>query len=512
MRICSECFLSQLVSLPVLFVQLLCLRAVNSRVSLFLLFFFLLILIHLAYDVYFIPSAKKYSLGVIMKNLPEDFLNEMKVLLDKDEYERYAASTDKPYFRGIRVNTLKCTAEKLKALLPFELTPTPFCENGFYIPFETQGLGSLALHRAGAFYSQEPSAMSAVTILDVRKGDRVLDLCAAPGGKSTQIASALAGTGLLWSNEIVKNRANILLSNIERMGITNAVVSSCRPDRLCSALDSFFDKILVDAPCSGEGMFRRDDTAVSEWTAEHSRACAERQLAILESAALALKDGGTLVYSTCTFSYCENEGVIEKFLDKHGEFELIDCGAEFGRRTMDYAVRIFPEDGGEGHFAAKLRKKGTLTESGNSFYRINTPEINDVLKLYDEIMIDRPFGERFEIISDKVLLLPEAEIPALHGLGIIRAGLLFGEIRKNRIEPCHALFAAANPEMTRSFVNMSADDERLARYFHGEEIEIDNDLKGFTAVFADNISVGFGKAVNGTLKNRYPKGLRSLTR
>ena len=166
----------------------------------------------------------------------DEFLDEMNVLLQKDEYERYTASIEKPYFRGVRVNTLKCSAEKLKELLPFDITPTPFCENGFYIPFDTQGLGSLALHRAGAFYSQEPSAMSAVTVLNVQKGDRVLDLCAAPGGKSTQIAAALDGTGLLWSNEIVKNRANILLSNIERMGITNAVVSSCLPYRLCSAL------------------------------------------------------------------------------------------------------------------------------------------------------------------------------------------------------------------------------------------------------------------------------------
>ena len=443
-----------------------------------------------------------------MKKLPEDFLEHMRRLLSPEELQRYVAGFGAEYYRGVRVNTLKCSAKKAKALLPFEMKRAPFCEEGFYIPFETQGLGLLPLHRAGAFYAQEPSAMSAVTVLGVRPGERVLDLCAAPGGKSTQIAAELCGKGLLWSNEIVKSRANILLSNIERMGVKNAVVSSCRPDRLCAALSGFFDRVLVDAPCSGEGMFRRDEAAISEWSAEHSRSCAERQLAILDSAAEALKDGGTLVYSTCTFSYEENEGVIERFLSTHSEFELVDCGADFGRRAMGKAVRILPEDGGEGHFAAKLVKKGELCESTSAFYAVKTPESAAAMKLYDELFIGRPFGERFEIVGDKVLLLPEAEIPALHGLGVIRAGLLFGEIKKNRIEPCHALFMAAEPDTLRSSCSLSSNDERLARFYRGEEIAIDGDLSGFTAVLADGITTGFGKAVGGTLKNRYPKGLR----
>ena len=223
-----------------------------------------------------------------MKNLPDDFLENLKQVLSPDEIEQYISSFDGEYFRAVRINTLKSSIERVKELLPFELRPSPFCSEGFYIPFETQGLGNLPIHRAGAFYAQEPSAMSAVTVLSVERGDIVLDLCAAPGGKSTQIASSLGGTGLLWSNEIVKSRANILLSNIERMGVRNAVVSSCHPDRLCKALSGFFDKVLVDAPCSGEGMFRKDETAVAEWSAEHSHACAERQLAILDSAAEAL--------------------------------------------------------------------------------------------------------------------------------------------------------------------------------------------------------------------------------
>lgn len=444
-----------------------------------------------------------------MKKLPDDFLSRLKTFLTDEEYNGYIASVNNDYFRGIRVNTLKISIEKARSLLPFETRETPFCDKGFYIPFETQGLGNLPLHRAGAFYAQEPSAMSAVTVLGVQKGDIVLDLCAAPGGKSTQIAAELDGTGLLWSNEIVKSRANILLSNIERMGIPNAVVSSCHPDKLCRSLSGFFDKILVDAPCSGEGMFRRDETAVAEWSAQHSDACAERQLAILDSAALALKDGGTLVYSTCTFSRAENEGVIEKFLEKHKDFELVDCGVSFGRRALGKAVRILPQDGGEGHFAAKLRKSGEIYKLDNTFSPIVTPQTKAALKLYDEMFIGRPFGERFEEIGDKLLLLPDAPIPALHGLGVLRAGLLFGEVRKNRIEPCHSVFMAAKREQLGSYVELSLDDERLSRYFHGEEIAVDEELKGFTAVLAEGVTAGFGKAVGGTLKNRYPKGLRS---
>ena len=445
-----------------------------------------------------------------MKNLPEGFLEKLRAVLSPEECLEYISAFDKEYYRGIRVNTLKCSVSRAKELLPFELTEAPFSDKGFYIPFETQGLGNLPLHRAGAFYAQEPSAMSAVTVLDVQKGDYVLDLCAAPGGKSTQIAAELDGTGLLWSNEIVKNRANILLSNIERMGVVNAVVSSCRPDRLCSALEGFFDKVLVDAPCSGEGMFRKDETAVAEWSPEHSKSCGERQLAILESAAQALKEGGTLVYSTCTFSREENEEVIERFLDSHKDFELVDCGVSFGRRALGKAVRITPMDGGEGHFAAKLKKSGELYGNDPTFSWIDTPQVRAALKLYDEIFKDRPFGERFEEVSDKLLLLPDAAIPALHGLGVLRAGLLFGEVKKNRIEPCHSVFAAARPDQVRSFIDLQSGDPRLAKFFHGEEIEADECLKGFTAVFVDGVSAGFGKAVGGTLKNRYPKGLRSL--
>ena len=269
-----------------------------------------------------------------------DFLLRMKSLLgdEFDEFLKFYNSDD--FIKGLRVNTLKCSPEKLCSLLDFELKKTPFCDEGFYIPSDVKSIGNNPLHHAGAFYVQEPSATSAVTMLDVREGDYVLDLCAAPGGKSTQIGAKLNGTGLLWSNEIVRSRANILLSNIERMGISNAVVSNCRPDELCKRLENRFDRILVDAPCSGEGMFRKND-AEREWSIEHVKSCAARQLLILNSAKDALKNGGYMVYSTCTFSKEENEGVISRFLTENPDFELVDSGVTFGRPTLDYARRIF---------------------------------------------------------------------------------------------------------------------------------------------------------------------------
>ena len=254
--------------------------------------------------------------------LPKAFENAMKSLLGK-EYEEFLKSYEVPARRGLRQNPLKCSEEQLLQSLPFSLEPTPFSPLSFYFESGEEKMGYLPAHHAGLFYIQEPSACSAVTALDPQLGETVLDLCAAPGGKSTQIAGLLQGQGLLWSNEIVKNRAQVLLSNTERLGVRNGVVSSCHPQRLCEALQGFFDRVLVDAPCSGEGMFRRDPEAVAQWSPESVPACAQRQRAILDSAALAVKEGGVLVYSTCTFSKEENEDNVEWFLGAHPEFEMV---------------------------------------------------------------------------------------------------------------------------------------------------------------------------------------------
>lgn len=438
----------------------------------------------------------------------DEFLFRIKSLLG-DDFDEFLKFYENENYKGLRVNTLKCSAEKLKTLVDFELVNTPFCKEGFYIPSDVTSLGNSPLHHCGAFYIQEPSATSAVEMLGVEKNDFVLDLCAAPGGKSTQIGAKLQGTGLLWSNEIVRNRANILLSNIERMGISNAVVSNCHPDILCNELQGRFDKVLVDAPCSGEGMFRKNSDAQNEWSVEHVKSCAQRQLMILNSAKNALKEGGVMVYSTCTFSQEENEGVITQFLSENPDFELEDAGIDFGRKTLEYACRIFPMDGGEGHFAARLRKKGE--SYGNIIPYKNNQKIDDkVWDFYDSLFVDRPFGDNLTLVGEKIIILPENYNRNIKNTGIIRAGIILGEIVKNRIEPHHSVFMAAQKNECRSAVDFDLTSDEIQKFLHGEEIAVPSEVKGYTAVCVNEMTVGFGKASNGRLKNKYPKGLRIL--
>lgn len=430
-----------------------------------------------------------------MPKLPTEFSEEMKKILGQD-YDIYEQLTDKEAFRGISLNRLKADSTDI---LPFDTHKTPFYKDGYYISCDEKGIGNSPLHHAGAFYVQEPSAMSAVTLLDVHEGDKILDLCAAPGGKSAQIASCLRNTGLIWSNEIVKNRAQILLSNFERMGISKGIVSSCYPDILCRKLEGCFDRVLADAPCSGEGMFRKNPDAVSEWSREHVLSCAERQLSILNSAAHAVKKGGILVYSTCTFSYEENEGVIKRFLEENPDFEMCDVSEHFGRKTeLPCAVRITPIENGEGHFAAKLRKKGErISKIFSESAKGDIPK-----ELYD-IFYEIPEGN-YVTINNKVYIMPE-DMPDIKGLGIIRAGVLAGEFLKNRFEPSHALFMSAKAENIKRVLEL--DDSRIKEFLSGMEMDCDC-ANGYTAVAYKNIITGFGKTSNGRLKNKYPKGLR----
>ena len=445
-----------------------------------------------------------------MPELPESFKEEMRTIL-KDDYPLYENSFEKEAFRGISVNRLKITPEKLIGLLPFEVSKSPFYRDGYYISCSEQGVGKLLLHHAGAFYVQEPSASSAVSLLDVQKGDKVLDLCAAPGGKSAQIASCLGGSGLIWSNEVVKNRAQILLSNFERMGIANGVVSSLYPEVLCKKLGGFFDKLLVDAPCSGEGMFRKNPDAVSEWSREHVLSCAERQLSILDSASSALKSGGILIYSTCTFSYEENEGVILKFLEQHPEFEMCEINEPFGRKTeLPCAVRITPIENGEGHFAAKLRKKSDDNDESYTYSKNETTKKDSTYKSAEK-ELENIFGDissfNISIKGDKVYLLPDI-LPDISGINIIRAGVLAGEFKKGRFEPAHSLFTAFRPEFFRRVLELDINDKRAEEYLHGMETDCHGE-NGYTAVSCCGMVLGFGKCSGGRLKNKYPKGLRN---
>ncbi len=452
---------------------------------------------------------------MISIQLHSEFLREMKEMLG-NEFDEFVASYDFPHKRGIRINTLKFDRKNYDRL-GLNLSKCEFSPDGFYLNSEEGGIGNSPWHHAGAFYSQEPSAMSAVTILDPQPGEKILDMCSAPGGKSTQIAAALNGQGLLWSNEYVRKRAQILLSNVERMGIRNCVVSNAHPDMLAQKLCGVFDRVLVDAPCSGEGMFRRDSVAISEWTPEHSATCAVRQLAILDSAAECVAEGGVLVYSTCTFSFCENEDVIAAFLDKHPEFSIVDSGFTFGRAGFDrsdkydltLSRRIFPMDGGEGHFAAKLQKCGERLTSSCSVKRGKpTDGEKSAAELFGQCFECEPYGDIVQI-GDNCYLMPE-NIPDTRGLGVLRGGVLLGEIMRNRIEPSHALFMAAHADECRRVVSLEPDSAELNSFLKGEEIAVSDTFKGYTAIACGDTITGFGKCSGGRLKNKYPKGLRMM--
>ena len=438
-----------------------------------------------------------------------DYFERMKTAPGID-YDRFLETVDKPAYKAIRVNTLKMQPEELLPLLPFAGEQVPFSDCGYYVDVEK--LGKHPLHHAGAFYVQEPSAMSAVTALGVEPGDKVLDLCAAPGGKSTQIAADLGSTGLLWANEIVRPRAHILLSNIERMGIKNAVVSNMTPEALCTKLSGFFDKVLVDAPCSGEGMFRKDKEAIFEWSVEHSLSCAERQKAILDCAANAVRPEGVMDYSTCTFSPDENEGVVQHFLKEHPDFELIDTGCKFGTKTLEHAVRIYPYHGGEGHFVAKFRKKRGKAYKGAMYrYIESSREERLEIERFVTDILRNPSFRHYCVLDERILNLPDTELlPDLEGMNILRAGVKLGDFKKNRIEPHHNLATSLTPYEFKRRLIMECEDTLCARYISGEELEIDNWINGWGVATVNGITLGLGKAVGGHLKNKYPKGLRTL--
>lgn len=461
--------------------------------------------------------------------LPEGFLRRMRALPDFD-FDAFLREYDQPPLRGLRVNTLRCSAEEFERRSPFALAKTPFCAEGYIA--EEPVSGRHPWHHAGVFYLQEPSAMSAAEALMPEPGCKVLDLCAAPGGKSTQIAAKLQGKGLLVCNEIVPSRAKILLSNIERCGVRNAAVFCEKPERLCAGFPDFFDRVLVDAPCSGEGMFRRDPGAADEWSPALPAACTTRQLAILDCAAGALRTGGILVYSTCTFSPEEDEGVTETFLKRHPEFEIEEIGRTFGRpavpawadarREIIRARRIFPQDGGEGHFVVRFCKtagrmgKIPQVKSARPSFKKQNAEVLRLFHAFYEEQFDEPlYGEPYET-NGSVFLLPHG-LPECTGLNLLRAGVFAGRAvfgghsGKGRFEPEHALYMAAGKGSFRNAADFSLESRELADYLAGFEIPAPVGLgKGFAAVLAEGFAVGFGKNGGGTLKNRCPKGLRNL--
>lgn len=449
-----------------------------------------------------------------MSELPKAFLDEISEILgDPNEIRAFVDSFERQRVYGLRYNPLKCDKEAFLSDMPFSLTAVPWTDTGFYYSSD-ETPGKHPFHEAGAYYIQEPSAMSVADHLDAKTGDIICDLCAAPGGKSTQLATKMAGRGLLVANEIVPSRAKILSQNIERMGIRNAVVTNEPPERMRQIFPAFFDKILVDAPCSGEGMFRKNDEAITQWSEQNVQICAQRQRFILDQAKEMLKPGGSLLYSTCTFNRKEDEEVIAQFIKDNPTFHIEKltpvCGQSEG--LLAGTLRLWPHKlGGEGHFVAKLVK-----EHGPDVGMMSTAKDNvrgDVKKAYDafaEAFFDKKPEGIFQAFGDHLSILPQL-CPSLSGIKVVRAGLCLGTFKKNRFEPDHALALAMRKEDVQNYVEIKDG----AKFIRGESLSLADDVisrkgtqDGWCVVAMGNYPIGIGKIVGNTIKNHYPKGLR----
>lgn len=439
--------------------------------------------------------------------LPKKFAERMSLML-KDEYDLFfKALEETPIYRGMRINTLKNGASELILNEFPDLERISWCKNGYYVDKESIS-GKHPYHVGGLVYFQEPSAMSTVEALDIKKGDYVLDLCAAPGGKTTHAAEKLSGTGLLMANEIVTKRSLILAENVQRMGIKNCIVTNESPERLADKYKSFFDKIIVDAPCSGEGMFRKEPQAVEEWSEEHTKSCAIRQKNILTSAFSMLKKGGKLAYSTCTFAPCENEGVVEWVLKSFDNVKLCNIsldGMSDGRSEyinselcLDSTKRIFPHiSKGEGHFVAVFEKTNGHESCYNKSYKCSGVE--DFLKFAKDNLNCDFFGNYINF-GDKLYLLPESI--DIDKIKVQSAGLFLGTLKKGRFEPSHALCLSLSKNDFKRIYEL----EDAEKYFGGETFPCDEN--GWTGVIYNGFPIGWGKASCGILKNHFPKYLR----
>ena len=454
------------------------------------------------------------------------------------EYERFIACYSDAPIRAMRINTLKISKERFLDLCPWRTKQSELLNEGLILTENPEHIGTHPYHIAGLFYMQEPSAMSVVEAAEIAPGMRVLDLCAAPGGKSGGIAARLCGRGILVSNEIIPNRAKLLARNLERLGIVNAVVTSAHPDAVAETLPQYFDRVVVDAPCSGEGMFRKDPTAIAEWSPEHVSACAKRQQQILESACRCVAPGGKLIYSTCTFSREENEDVIEEFCRMHPEF------------TVEMQHRLYPHTCcGEGHFAARLQRNqssfpdtSALTASAESACTaqkkagtrsgrakrsdcipdaVAVPRIKDkaeiaalteflrdsFLDFSDESRLNEFLHEIRRMSDGRIVYAPFTFHENLLRLRILSLGVEVGELLKGRFKPCHSFFVAYHGLHFRNEISLSYDSDELRRYLSGNTLPVPVDMRGFAAVSVDGCSLGYGKAVDGVLKNHFPKGL-----
>ena len=427
--------------------------------------------------------------------LPEAFLNRMKTQLG-EEYEDFLASLERPRAVALRFNPLKGAVPEL----PFVQQPVPWEPQGWYYDPQSRP-GLHVFHEVGVYYLQEASAMAPVTLLDPQPGERICDLCAAPGGKTTQIAGRMLGEGFLLCNEINPKRAKILSRNIERMAVSNALVTNEHPQTLADRFPGFFDRVLIDAPCSGEGMFRKEEAAVTDWSPETVEMCARRQAEILHSGAAMVRPGGRLVYSTCTFAPEEDELAVEKFLETHPDFYPEPVEAPWFVAGEKGSYRMWPHKLlGEGHFAAVLRRAGEEDPEDISGSGVKLPK--EWQQFAKELGIGLPEGKAVQF--GQSLYWAPTQMPDINRLKVLRPGLELGIVKKDRFEPAHAL--ALWLKTCRSVQNYEPDSKEMAAYIHGDVVP--SEQTGWCLVTAGGYSIGWGKGDGKVLKNHYPKGLR----
>lgn len=451
-----------------------------------------------------------------MKQLPNEYAKRMSELLG-EEYSAYENVLKDAPVKGFRVNTHKISLADFEKVNIFSKEKIPYVENGFYLDYEK--VGNHPYHHAGMIYVQEPGAMAPAECLDINPDWAVLDMCAAPGGKSTQLKNKLGENGVLVSNEIIPTRCKILTGNIERLGLTNTVTTCMDTERLSKTFPNTFDLVMVDAPCSGEGMFRKEEIAISEWSIENVQKCAKRQMEILENAVKCLKSGGYIIYATCTFSLDENEKIIDLFLQNHPEFEIVPVKENVRNSTsqgisfqgclcenISFSRRFYPHKSkGEGQFMAVLHNtEHTVTYTKKAFK--NCDKIDDTVFCFLENTLFDYKRDNLRLYNgNPVYFTPNFEIKDGTAFS---CGITIGEIRKNYLQPHHQFFMGLGKYFKRK-IELKIDSEELRKYLHGEEITCDCE-NGWAVVMVEGCALGGAKVVNGIAKNHYPKGLRTF--
>mgnify|MGYP003288895288 CR=1 FL=1 len=450
-----------------------------------------------------------------MKQLPEQYIKRMKALL-KEDFDSYISALNEPPVRAFRVNTDKISLPDFEKINCFSAENIPYVGNGYYL--DEEKIGNHPYHHAGMIYVQEPGAMAPAECVDIKPDWKILDMCAAPGGKSTQLKNKLGENGILVSNEIIPSRCKILTGNIERLGLKSTVTTCMDTDRLTRVFPACFDLIMVDAPCSGEGMFRKEEIAIDEWSEENVIRCAERQKQILGNAAKLLKKGGYIIYATCTFSLEENEKTVDSFLTEHSEFEIVPVKKEVIDNTCDgirfegcntdnihYARRFYPHRSkGEGQFMAVLHNKLSPDEETKAIKANPEKPDKTVFDFLDSVLTDYNRENVLMYNGTPVYFTPDFEIKKGSAFS---CGVTIGEIRKNYIQPHHQFFMAMGNKFRRK-IDLKPESDEIRKYLHGEEFETDTE-NGWAVVTVCGCSVGGVKVVSGRAKNHYPKGLRT---